>query len=165
MITCHNSVLPSTRCNTSIADALTQLAPRSLHSTPWMRPVLLQVPPSHDVQALADAESQPALVLTRNIEMGDLMLGYEQARQLLLKDQTGRPLLALAEQPGSLIAGTLLRQIFDSSRAFTIDVFDVPYLEQYGAAPDQGVYQAPSLLSVVCAGCPVARRCVQLPSH
>jgi Scramblase len=100
--------------------------------------ICLQVPQYHDEQVLAATEQAQALVVTRNIEMMDLMLGYEQARQLLLKDQHGTPLLALAEQPGSLLGGLLLRQIFDSSRAFTIDVFDVPYLQQYGAAPEQG---------------------------
>ena len=93
-------------------------------------------PQAHEM--LVQAEREQALVLTRNIELGDLMLGYEQARQLLLKDAQGRSLLALAEQPGSFLSGVLLRQIFDSSRAFVIDVFDVPHLLEHGAAPERG---------------------------
>ena len=91
-----------------------------------------------DQEILDAVQQQPELLLTRNIELGDLLFGYEQARQLLLKDAAGRPLLALAEQPG-MLGSLLLRQLFDSSRAFTIDVFDVPDLESHGAAPEQGV--------------------------
>ena len=105
-------------------------------------------PQAHEM--LVQAEREQALVLTRNIELGDLMLGYEQARQLLLKDAQGRSLLALAEQPGSFLSGVLLRQIFDSSRAFVIDVFDVPHLLEHGAAPERGARLHNVLLKHAC---------------
>jgi hypothetical protein len=101
---------------------------------------LTQVQPTVQHQAervLIDVHNQPDLYLTRNLELGDMLFGYEQARQLLVKGSDGRPLLALAEQPGTL-SGILARQLFDSSRAFKIDVFDVPDLMQHGASPDNG---------------------------
>ena len=102
---------------------------------------------------LKQTEREDALLLTRNLELGDLMFGYEQARQLLLKDAHGRSLLALAEQPGNFVAGVLLRQVFDSSRAFTIDVFDVPHLLEQGGPPERRAH--PSAVRVLkrCGEC------------
>lgn len=85
-----------------------------------------------------EAATLPSLILTRNLEMLDLMLGYEQARQMLLRAPDGRPLLAVAERPGSLFTAAVARQVMDSSRAFTIDVFDVASLQAHSAEPGRG---------------------------
>eukprot|EP00892_Ulva_mutabilis_P004745 jgi/Ulvmu1/2642/UM014_0094.1 len=65
----------------------------------------------------------PDVVLNRRIELGDLMLGFEQERQMSLQTPSGEILLAIAEEPGGLFSGVLLRQLFESTRAFTINVF------------------------------------------
>lgn len=63
------------------------------------------------------------MILNRQIELGDLLLGFEQQRQMSLQTPSGELLLAIAEEPGGLFSGVLLRQLFESSRAFTINVF------------------------------------------
>jgi hypothetical protein len=67
----------------------------------------------------------PSVVLGRNVEMLDLMLGYEQARQMVLQGPDGTPLLAIAERPGSFFTAAVTRQVLDSSRALDIDVLDI----------------------------------------
>jgi hypothetical protein len=65
----------------------------------------------------------PDVVLNRQIELGDLLLGFEQERQMSLQAPSGKILLAVVEEPGSFFLGTLLRQIFESTRAFTFNIF------------------------------------------
>lgn len=62
-------------------------------------------------------------MLNRQIEFGDLLLGFEQERQMSLQSPSGKVLLGVVEEPGSLILGTLLRQVFESTRAFTFNIF------------------------------------------
>jgi Scramblase len=88
-----------------------------------------------DSQLLDYTFQQPSLFLTRHIELGDLVLGYEQARQLALVTPAGQPLLVLAEAEANWLSGFFLRQIFDASRAFTFDVFSSA---QQSDAPPQG---------------------------
>jgi hypothetical protein len=57
--------------------------------------------------------------------MLDLMLGYEQARQMVLQGPDGTPLLAIAERSGSFFTAVVTRQVLDSSRALDIDVLDI----------------------------------------
>lgn len=65
----------------------------------------------------------PDVILNRQIELGDLLLGFEQQRQMSLQTPSGELLLAIAEEPGGLFSGVILRQLFESTRAFTINVF------------------------------------------
>lgn len=70
-----------------------------------------------------NAFTLPDVILNRQIELGDLLLGFEQQRQMSLQTPSGELLLAIAEEPGGLFSGVLLRQVFESTRAFTINVF------------------------------------------
>jgi hypothetical protein len=83
-------------------------------------------------QGLAAMATLPSVVLGRNLEMLDLMLGYEQARQMVLRGPDGLPLLAIAERPGSFFTAMITRQILDSSRALDIDVADIGELAVQG---------------------------------
>lgn len=98
----------------------------------------MQASPSvSNTAGLLAVQRDNVLYLKRNLELGDMLLGYEQARQMLVMDGSGRPLLALAEQQGSVLGGTLARQLFDRLRAFTIDIVDAQHHTQSGGDAEQ----------------------------
>jgi Scramblase len=74
----------------------------------------------------------PEIILKRDIELGDLLLGFEQSRQMSLNTIDDRMLLAVVEEPGGIFSGAIVRQIFESSRAFTFDVFALDRPEPQG---------------------------------
>ena len=75
----------------------------------------------------------PDIILKRDIELGDLLVGFEQARQMSLNTPDDQMLLAVVEEPGGLFSGALVRQLFEASRAFTFDVFALDSPQPTGA--------------------------------
>lgn len=66
--------------------------------------------------------NKPALVVTRDVEWGQVLLGYEQANKYSIRDQDGHVVALLAEEHGG--AGrTILRQVLRTRRGFTATVF------------------------------------------
>lgn len=55
-----------------------------------------------------------------------------------------RMLLAVVEEPGGLFSAAIVRQIFESTRAFTFDIFAFDRREPQGETPL--VFQSPTLL-------------------
>lgn len=115
LMSCHNVATardPATHCTTSHSAQVSET---------WLKAFHL-----------------PDIVLNRQIELGDLLLGFEQQRQMSLQTPSGELLLALAEEPGGLFSGVLLRQVFESTRAFTINVYALDNPSQpHGVCPSR----------------------------
>ncbi|BDA48458.1 Altered inheritance rate of mitochondria protein 25 [Coccomyxa sp. Obi] len=74
-----------------------------------------------DVQ-IAAAVDHPALIITRDIEWGTVILGFEQANRYTVLDQDGNVVALMAEDMGSI--GTAIgRQLLRTRRSFTATVF------------------------------------------
>ncbi len=66
--------------------------------------------------------NKPALVVTRDVEWGQVLLGYEQANKYSIRDQDGEVVALLAEEHGG-VGRTILRQVLRTRRGFTATVF------------------------------------------
>ena len=66
--------------------------------------------------------NKPALVVTRDVEWGQVLLGYEQANKYSIRDQDGQVVALLAEEHGG-VGRTILRQVLRTRRGFTATVF------------------------------------------
>lgn len=64
----------------------------------------------------------PALVITRNVEWGTVIFGFEQANKYTIYDQEGNVVALLAEELGSL-GKEVGRQLLRTRRPFTATVF------------------------------------------
>ena len=63
-----------------------------------------------------------ALIVTRDIEWGQVLLGYEQANKYSIRDRDGNVVGLLAEQDG--FGRTIMRQLLRTRRGFTATVFN-----------------------------------------
>jgi len=74
-----------------------------------------------DAAAVARAVSHPALVVTRAVEWGTVVFGFEQANKYTVYDQDGRVACLIAEDETGL-TNALGRQLLRTRRAFTATV-------------------------------------------
>ncbi|KAJ1337093.1 hypothetical protein BSLG_006853 [Batrachochytrium salamandrivorans] len=90
-------------------------------------PVVLPTPEaSHILQESASISSvlaHPALVISRQLEMMSVLIGYEQANKYSIKDPGGTDVGFIAEEEMSF-SGTILRQLLRTRRAFKAVVLD-----------------------------------------
>lgn len=91
----------------------------------------LQRAPTVDVQpsegpagaaAVAGVVNHPALIVTRPVEWGTVLLGFEQANKYVVYDQEGAVVALIAEEEGS-IGRAIGRQLLKTRRPFTATVF------------------------------------------
>ncbi|KAF8437786.1 Scramblase-domain-containing protein, partial [Terfezia claveryi] len=75
---------------------------------------------SHPAARLLD---NSALVIQRELELGNLLLGFEQANKYVIMDPNGNHVGFIAEEESG-IAKIVARQWFRTHRAFTTHVFD-----------------------------------------
>ena len=84
----------------------------------------VNTPPARREEAtdqLATAMSGSALVVTRDVEWGQVLLGFEQAQNYAVRDQDGNVVALLAEEHGGV--GTMIgRQLLRSRRGFKATV-------------------------------------------
>lgn len=69
-----------------------------------------------------DVVGHPALVITRNVEWGTVIFGFEQANKYTIYDQEGNVVALLAEELGSF-GKEVGRQLLRTRRPFTATVF------------------------------------------
>ena len=69
-----------------------------------------------------DVVGHPALVITRNVEWGTVIFGFEQANKYTIYDQQGNVVALLAEELGSF-GKEVGRQLLRTRRPFTATVF------------------------------------------
>jgi len=67
---------------------------------------------------VAQVVQRPALVVTRDIEWGQVLLGFEQANRYNVRDETGAVVALLMEEHGG-IGRVLGRQLLRTRRGFT----------------------------------------------
>lgn len=78
------------------------------------------IPPDHPALALLGNSS---LVIQRQIEMMNIMIGFEQANRYIIMDGQGQTLGYIAEQDHG-IGRTMARQVLRTHRSFTTHIFD-----------------------------------------
>lgn len=71
---------------------------------------------------MQDVVGHPALVITRNVEWGTVIFGFEQANKYTIYDQEGNVVALLAEELGSF-GKEVGRQLLRTRRPFTATVF------------------------------------------
>lgn len=76
-----------------------------------------------DARAVARAVAHPALVVTRAIEWGTVVFGFEQANKYTVFDQDGQQVALIAEEITG-VGNALQRQLLRTRRAFTATVLD-----------------------------------------
>lgn len=69
-----------------------------------------------------DVVGHPALVITRNVEWGTVIFGFEQANKYTIYDQQGNVIALMAEELGSF-GKEVGRQLLRTRRPFTATVF------------------------------------------
>ncbi|KAI8105382.1 hypothetical protein M9435_000548 [Picochlorum sp. BPE23] len=67
--------------------------------------------------------NRSSLIVTRDVEWGQVLLGYEQANKYSIRDETGQVVALLAEEHGGL-GRVFMRQLFRTRRGFTATVFN-----------------------------------------
>lgn len=72
--------------------------------------------------AVAGVVNHPALIVTRPVEWGTVLLGFEQANRYTVYDQDGSVVALIAEEEGS-IGRAIGRQLLKTRRPFTATVF------------------------------------------
>lgn len=70
-----------------------------------------------------DILSQSGIVVQRQLEIGNLLVGFEQANRYVILDPHGNHIGFMAEHDGGIGKG-MARQLFTTHRAFTTHVFD-----------------------------------------
>ncbi|CBQ71308.1 conserved hypothetical protein [Sporisorium reilianum SRZ2] len=85
---------------------------------------VLQASHSH-FQGATRLLSQSALVVTREIEMMNIFLGFEQANKYSIHAPSGELVGYLAEEEHGLLGGALQRQLLRTHRPFRATVMDV----------------------------------------
>jgi hypothetical protein len=100
------------------------------NTDPKDNPLLAPVYIPEDAKAIlrsnhpaADILTQSAVVIQRQLEMMNLLVGFEQANRYVILDPHGNHLGYMAEHDGG-IGYTMRRQFFNTHRAFTTHVFD-----------------------------------------
>jgi hypothetical protein len=71
---------------------------------------------------LASVVARNALIVTRDVEWGQVLLGFEQAQQYSVRDQDGTVVALLAEEVGG-VGRALSRQLLRNRRGFRATVF------------------------------------------
>lgn len=86
-------------------------------------------PPNHQHHvspvSLSQLMRKPALVVGRQLEAMNVLLGYEQANQYVVRDPDTGKSVAYITEAGQSFAATILRQIFRTRRAFTAQILDL----------------------------------------
>ncbi|KAK9863287.1 hypothetical protein WJX84_002469 [Apatococcus fuscideae] len=77
---------------------------------------------SASAQDIARVVDHPALIISRDIEWGTVIFGFEQANRYTVHDQDGNVVALLAEDLGGL-GKTVGRQLLKTRRPFTATVF------------------------------------------
>ena len=77
------------------------------------------LPPEHPAMSIL---ANSTIVVQRQLEMMNVMLGFEQANKYAIMDGAGNHIGYLAEPDGNM----LKRQLFKTHRGFTVHVFDRP---------------------------------------
>ncbi|KAK4544282.1 hypothetical protein LTR36_004492 [Oleoguttula mirabilis] len=78
------------------------------------------LPPDHPARALL---ANSSLVIQRQLEMMNVLLGFEQANRYIILSAHGQTLGYIAEQDHGL-GSTMARQLFKTHRSFTTYIFD-----------------------------------------
>ena len=78
------------------------------------------IPPDHPALAILGNSS---LLIQRQLEMMNVMLGFEQANRYIIMDGQGQTLGYIAEQDHG-IGRTMARQLLRTHRSFTTHIFD-----------------------------------------
>lgn len=78
------------------------------------------IPPDHPALSILGNSS---LVIQRQIEMMNVMLGFEQANRYIIMDGQGQTIGYIAERDLG-IGSTMARQMFRTHRSFTTHIFD-----------------------------------------
>lgn len=78
------------------------------------------LPPNHPALAILGNSS---LVIQRQIEMMNIIVGFEQANRYIMMDGQGNTLGYIAEQDHG-IGSSMARQVFKTHRSFTTHIFD-----------------------------------------
>ncbi|KAF9345945.1 hypothetical protein BGX34_004347 [Mortierella sp. NVP85] len=68
--------------------------------------------------------SQPALIMTRQIEMLNVLVGFEQANRYAIVDPSGTPVGYIVEEDTSMVKA-MSRQVFRTHRPFKASVLDL----------------------------------------
>ncbi|KAK3812238.1 MAG: Scramblase-domain-containing protein [Benniella sp.] len=68
--------------------------------------------------------SQPALIMTRQIEMMNVLVGFEQANRYAIVDPSGTPVGYIVEEDTSMVKA-MSRQVFRTHRPFKASVLDL----------------------------------------
>ena len=91
----------------------------ALAPTPPVRPTAISGDGTPATAAeLASALAHPALVVTRDVEWGSVLLGFEQANKYAVRDEAGE-LVALLFEETSGLASAVGRQVLRRRRSFT----------------------------------------------
>ncbi|KAF9111812.1 hypothetical protein BGX27_004390 [Mortierella sp. AM989] len=77
--------------------------------------------PYHEAAKLL---AQPALIMTRQIEMMNVLMGFEQANKYAIVDPSGTPIGYIAEEDTTFIKA-MSRQVLRTHRPFKASVFDL----------------------------------------
>lgn len=72
---------------------------------------------------VAAVVQHPALVVTRNVEWGTVIFGFEQANRYTIYDQDGQPVALMAEDVTGF-GNEVARQLLRTRRNFTATVFN-----------------------------------------
>ena len=78
------------------------------------------LPPDHPALAILGNSS---LVIQRQIEMMNIIIGFEQANRYIMMDGQGNTLGYIAEQDHGM-GSSMARQVFKTHRSFTTHIFD-----------------------------------------
>ncbi|KAK2076287.1 hypothetical protein QBZ16_001219 [Prototheca wickerhamii] len=108
------------RTRTELAPLKTTVVTAEGEERPAIEPY---TPPSLNVPALATILQRPALVVTRPIEWGTVLLGFEQANRYSIYDEQGVLVAHLLEEEGG-IGRAVGRQLLRTRRPFTATVLN-----------------------------------------
>lgn len=107
-----NELLATTLAQTASSDLLSEVhIPHDPHGV---------LPPEHPALSILGNSS---LVIQRQIELMNLMVGFEQANRYIIMDGAGNTLGYIAEQDHG-IGSAMKRQMFKTHRSFTTHIFD-----------------------------------------
>ena len=73
---------------------------------------------------IEDILGQDTLVVTREIEMMNVFLGFEQASKFAIKTASGNSVGYLAESEKGVLGGSIQRQVFRNHRPFEANILD-----------------------------------------
>jgi hypothetical protein len=107
-----NTQLASTLSETNSSDLVSEVhIPADPHGV---------LPPDHPALAILGNSS---LVIQRQIEMMNIIIGFEQANRYIMMDGQGNTLGYIAEQDHGM-GSSMARQVFKTHRSFTTHIFD-----------------------------------------